>query len=242
MQKENNMKPFLYGLLLQWKMNLRNKDIVVFYYLVPLLFYLFMSTVFIAIIPNVQQTLIASMTIFGITMGGILGSPYPLIELFSYDIRKSYQVANIPLYTLVLSNFLSAFIHLLIMSLIIFISAPLLFQVTLPADILHYLLSLILILCTTLSIGTIFGLYVKSSAKLAMYTQIIFLPSIVLSGIMFPLDLLPSFLQICSFLLPATWGYQLLAEIPSSPFPLFLLTGICLYCIYKRLITYKKTI
>lgn len=45
-----------------------------------------------------------------------------------------------------------------------------------------------------------------------MISQIIFLPSILLSGIMFSMDLLPEGFEIAGKIFPAAWGYKLLVD------------------------------
>lgn len=64
----------------------------------------------------------------------------------------------------------------------------------------------------SLSIGSILGLVVKNQAKLTMIAQLVFLPSIMLSGIMFPIDLLPGFLETIGCMFPAFWGYRLMLD------------------------------
>lgn len=56
------------------------------------------------------------------------------------------------------------------------------------------------------------GLAVKSQAKLTIYSQMIFLPSIMLSGIMFSAALLPRFLRAVGMLFPASWGFRLMVD------------------------------
>lgn len=63
-----------------------------------------------------------------------------------------------------------------------------------------------------LGIGGVLGLVVKNRAKLTMVSQLVFLPSIMLSGIMFPIDLLPDVLLIIGRIFPASWGYQLMLD------------------------------
>ena len=53
---------------------------------------------------------------------------------------------------------------------------------------------------------------VKNQAKLTMIAQLVFLPSIMLSGIMFPIDLLPDFLETIGRIFPASWGYRLMLD------------------------------
>lgn len=202
------MAAFLYGVGLQLKLSIRNKEILVTYYIVPLVFYLFMGMIFTSIIPDAYKTLIQSMTVFGVTMGGVLGSPAPLVEIYGSDIKKSYIAGNIPLWTAAAGNFLSAFVHMFIMSLIIFVTAPTLFDAVIPRNLVGYFLFLALLIAASLSIGMVYGVFIKSTSKLGMVTQFVFLPSIMLSGIMFPGSLLPKTLQYIGKIFPATWGYQ----------------------------------
>ena len=91
--------------------------------------------------------------------------------------------------------FLSAFVHLMISCAIILLLAPILFEATLPVQLPFFFLALAIYILVSLSIGSILGLVVKNQAKLTMIAQLVFLPSIMLSGIMFPIDLLPDFLE-----------------------------------------------
>lgn len=201
------MSALLYGVGLQWKMDIRNKGILLKYYIVPLVFFAFMGGIFSSINPTAYKTLIQSMTIFGVTMGAVLGSPTSLVELFGTEMKKAYTVAAIPLWSIVINNFISAFIHLMIMSVAIFLIAPIAFHASAPENVGVYFISLLFFIVACLCVGTLLGLYVKSTSRLTMVAQFVFLPSIMLSGIMFPTDMLPNALQYVAKLLPATWGY-----------------------------------
>jgi len=230
------MRAFLYGIQLQWKLSLRNKEILLTYYVVPLIFYLFIGGIFTAIIPDAHKTLIQSMTVFSTTMGGLLGAPAPLVEFYGGEIKKSYRAGQVPLWTMAAGNFISAFLHLLLVSFIIFFTAPLLFDAAVPADLSSFFLSLMLLIATSLSVGTVFGLFVKHTSKLGMATQLVFLPSIMLSGIMFSAKLLPQALQTAGKLLPATWGYEAMCQGGiETMIPLYILLSIMLVIILIQL-------
>lgn len=168
------MRVFIYQIGLNWKLNLRSKELLVHYYVVPLVFYLFIGGVFISILPDANKTIIQVMSVFAITMGGVLGSPYPLVEFYHSDIKKAYQVGKIPLWTIAASNFISGIMHLFVMSLIILISAPIIFKAQIPENIFIYLLGVILFIIVSLSIGMVFGVFFKSAAKMGMATQLVF--------------------------------------------------------------------
>jgi ABC-2 type transport system permease protein len=206
------MSAFLYGVILQWKIDLRNKGVFLTYYVVPLVFFAFMGGIFSSINPTAKYTLIQSMTIFGVTMGAFLGVPTPLVELYGSEIKKAYKVGGIPLWIASLNNFLSALIHLFLMSLAIFFIAPLAYEAKVPENLAVYFLSLAIFIIACLSVGTVLGLLIKSASKLTMASQFIFLPSIMLAGIMFPVDMLPKILENVGKIFPATWGFKLMTS------------------------------
>ena len=93
------------------------------------------------------------------------------------------------------------------MSIVLFILALLIFDAHVPSNLFMYFVTLEIFIIASLSIGTILGLTVKSTSKLTMVSQLVFLPSIMLSGIMFPVEMLPIVLQSIGGIFPATWGF-----------------------------------
>lgn len=145
-------------------------------------------------------------------MGALIGLPPSLVEIYSSDIKKVYQANGVPLILgLALTN-ISAYIHLFIMSIILYIAAPLVFHAKIPENPRMYFMSLAIFIAVSLSIASIIGLAVKDQAKTSMFSIIVFLPSIMLSGIMFPIELLPEAFESIGKLFPAAWGYQLMTE------------------------------
>lgn len=206
------MRAFLYGVFLQWKLDMRSKTLLITCYIVPLLFFAVMGGIFTSVMPQAKDTLIQSMTVFGVTMGALIGLPPSLVEIYSTDIKKVYKANGVPLYLgLVLTN-ISAYIHLFIMSVVLYFAAPLAFNAEIPDNPGRYFISLAVFIAVSLSIASIIGLAVKDQAKTSMVSIIIFLPSILLSGIMFPIDLLPKAFQTAGKIFPASWGYRIMAD------------------------------
>ena len=189
------MNGFLYGITLQWKMDIRSKSLLVTCYIVPLIFFLLMGGIFTSVMPEMRSTLIQSMIVMNVSMGAFIGLPPSLTETYGSDIKKIYKANGVPLYSGLLTMFLSAFVHLMISCVIILLLAPILFEAALPVQLPLFFLALAIYIIVSLSIGSVLGLAVKNQAKLTMTAQLVFLPSIMLSGIMFPVDLLPGFLE-----------------------------------------------
>ena len=206
------MKAMLYGIKVQLKIDIRSKTLLVTCYVVPLLFFAIMGGIFTSLMPEAKNTLIQSMTVMGVSMGAFIGVPPSMVEVYGTDIKKMYIAIGIPLCFGVITLVVSAFIHLMIMSMIIFTLAPIVFHSTIPSNIPLYFITLALFVIVSLAISCVLGLAVKNQAKLTMYSQVVFLPSIMLSGIMFSAELLPNFLESMGKLFPATWGYTLLIQ------------------------------
>lgn len=202
------MSAFLYGLALQWKLDIRSKAMLITCYLIPLVFYVFLGGIFTSLTPESKNTMIQGMSIFGVSMGALVGFPSELMEVYSSSIKKVYKANGVSIMSGVLIHFLSSFIHLFLMSMIIFVTAPFIFDSALPSNLPAYFGTLIVFIATTLSIGCIFGLLLKDQAKLTMFSQIAFMPSIMLSGIMFPVKLLPNALIYIGKIFPASWAFE----------------------------------
>lgn len=206
------MNGFLYGVALQWKLDIRSKSLLVTCYIVPLMFFLLVGGIFTSVMPEMKSTLIQSMIVMIVSMGALIGVPPSLVETYRSDVKKVYQANGVPLYLGLITMFFSAFVHLMISCVIILLLAPILFEATLPAQLPFLFLALAIYIMVSLSIGSVLGLLVKNQAKLTMIAQLVFLPSIMLSGIMFPIDLLPDFLKNIGRMFPASWGYRLMLD------------------------------
>ena len=164
------------------------------------------------------------MTVFAVTMGALIGLPPSLAEIYRSDVKNAYQANGVPLASgLILTN-ISAFVHLLIMSSVLYVIAPIAFDAKIPEQPGTYLGGLVILIAVSLSAASIIGLAVKDTANTSMFSILLFLPSIMLSGIMFPMDLLPKPFEIAGKLFPAAWGYKLMT---SSSFSLQTLCPLC---------------
>ncbi len=223
------MRAFVYGVCLQWRLDLRSRTMLISCYLVPLLFFAVMGEIFSAVMPAARMTLTQSMTVFGVTMGALIGLPPSLVEIYGSNIHKVYRANGVPRALGAALTGLSAFVHLAILSAVITIAAPLAFDAAPPARPGQYAAGLAVLLAATLSVASVVGLAVRDPAKTTMISILLFLPSILLSGILFPAELLPGVLRAVGALFPATWGFRLLTadtDVFSMLWPLLVTLGV----------------
>lgn len=206
------MEAFLYGVSLQWKLDIRSRTLLTTCYIVPLLFFVVMGGIFTSVMPGAEQTLIQSMTVFGVTMGALIGLPPSLVEIYGGDIKKVYKANGVPLCLGLVLTTISTLIHLFIMSILIYILAPLFFDAVIPQNPAVYFTSLVIFILVSLGMACMIGLGVKEQAKTPMFSILIFLPSTMLSGIMFPVEMLPEAFKTAGRIFPASWGYRMMIQ------------------------------
>ena len=159
--------------------------------------------------------------------------------VYGSDIRKVYQVSGIPGWVGFVLPMLSAFCHLLLMSVLLFGLSFLCFGGEIPSNLQEYVLALILLLLTSLFMAGVVGLGVKDQAKTSLFSILLFLPSILLSGVFFPAELLSPVLEGVGKCFPAFWGSRLLmggfhwTDILPLAGLLFLYGGLCILLLKK---------
>ena len=127
------MGAFLYGTALQWRLDIRSRTLLITCYVVPLLFFAMMGGPFTSVNPSARETLVPSMTVMGVSMGALIGLPPSLVEIYGSDIKKMYKANGVPLYFGLIPALLSTFLHLMLMSAVIYLAAPPAFGAAAPA-------------------------------------------------------------------------------------------------------------
>ena len=201
------MIAFLKHMTIQFKLGLRDKTLLIDFYIVPLGFYLIMGSVMSSINPQYMHTLITSLIAFGVTMGALQGVSAPLSKLREGGTLRSYRVIGIPEHSVLLTELLSTFLHLLIMSVIILVTAPIFFKADYPKNFILFFAVLFLFILATTAAGMLIGV-IFSSHMAAMFSTVVFVFSVMVSGMMFEPSMLPKVLMYIGRILPATYAVQ----------------------------------
>ncbi len=95
-------------------------------------------------------------------------------------------------------------LHLLIVAAVITITAPLLFSAPLPANWLNYVIIFFALTIACAGISVLIGTISANSRMTVLWSQVIFVPSMLLGGLMIPYSMLPGIAGKFAQLLPAT--------------------------------------
>jgi ABC-2 type transport system permease protein len=134
----------------------------------------------------------------------MLGLPDPLVNAREMGILRSYKINGIPSISILAIPALTTMLHLAIVAAVMTISAPLLFDAPLPVDWLGYVLSFVAMAVACAGIAVLIGVISPSTRMTVMWSQVVFVPSMMLGGLMLPYSLLPEAVARISQILPAT--------------------------------------
>ena len=144
------------------------------------------------------------MVVFGILAATLLGIPDPLVNARENGIFRSYKINGVPSTSILIIPALTTILHLVIVTAIITAHRA----SALPGPAAGELAELILIFlalafaCAGLSV--LIGVISPSSRMTVLWSQLIFVPSMLLGGLMLPYSMLPDIAGKFAQLLPAT--------------------------------------
>ena len=202
------MTAFTNHFLFEFKTGLRNPGAMMMNYLLPLGFYAGMGFVMVAINPGYKELLIPSMIVFAALSSNILGLPNGHVEAREAGIYRSFKINGVPAISILSTPTLSTSVHLLIIAIIIALTATPLFDAVPPENYLALFLVTLLTAFTFSTLGMLIGVVSSSSRTVVLLSQLIYLPSILLGGVMIPIALIPESIQKFSGLLPSTYAMQ----------------------------------
>jgi ABC-2 type transport system permease protein len=203
------MKAYLVHIQFEFRNAVRDGSLLLMNYLFPLAVYLVIGGIMVKINPSFQQSLIPSMMMFSILSSFILSLPSPLVTARLTGIFRSYRINGVPAWNILTIPALTSFAHMILVGAIIMVTAGPLFHAPMPVHYGWFILGFILICFACAGYGTLIGVIAKNPSMTILWTQLIFLPSTMIGGIMFPTDLLPGSMKTISSLLPTSWARQL---------------------------------
>lgn len=198
------MTAFIHHFSFEFRTGIRNKQLLLMNYLFPLGFYLMMGFVMAGISPLFLDTMTPAMVVFAVLAATLLGIPDPLVNARENGIFRSYKINGVPSISILLIPTLTTMLHLVIVAAIITATAPWLFDAPAPGNWFNYILVFASLAFAMTSISVLIGVVAPNSRVTVLYSQIFFIPSILLAGLMFPYEMLPDVVGKIAQLLPAT--------------------------------------
>ena len=139
-----------------------------------------------AVNPLFRETMIPAMIIFAVLSGTLLSLPDALVTARKAGIFRSYKINGVPALSILIIPALAVLLHLVVIMIIITSTAPLAFSAPLPVNWLGFALVFAISVATCAGLSLLIGVVSSSSQMTVLLGQTIFLPSMLLGGLMLP--------------------------------------------------------
>ena len=209
------MSAFMNHFSFEFRTGIRNKELLLMNYLFPLGFYVMAGMFVTELNPAFRETVIPSMILFAIMVSMLLGLPQPLVTAREVGIFRSYKINGVPAISILTIPALTTMLHTLIVAVVITATAPLIFDAPLPVNWPGFIVVFLLTAFAFIGISLLISVISSSSRATVLWSQLIFLPSMMIGGLMIPAHMMPDALARIGMLLPSTYSmsaFQRLAQ------------------------------
>jgi len=203
------MKAFKNHFIFEFKTGIRDKNLLLLNYLFPLGFFIMLGFLMKSINPDFIEIIIPSMLVISILISTILGLPDPLVKSREAGIFRSYKINGVPSTSLIAIPPLTIIMHEIIVAIIIILTAFSIFNAPLPKNLFYFILIFLLTAFICAGLGVLIGVASSSSRATILWSQLIFLPSMLIGGFFIPYNVLPDILKRIGMLLPSTHAVNL---------------------------------
>jgi ABC-2 type transport system permease protein len=198
------MRAFASHFSFEFRTGIRDKTLLLMNYLFPIGLYAMMGLLMVELNPPFIETMIPAMIIIAIMSGTILSLPNPLVTAREAGIFRSYKINGVPAISILTIPALTTILHMVVVAVIITATAPLFFSAPVPVNWLGFILFFLLASFTHAGLGMLISVISSSTRTVVLWSQLIFLPSMMLGGLMIPYSMLPDTIGKVALLLPAT--------------------------------------
>jgi ABC-2 type transport system permease protein len=200
------MNAFIHHFQYDFRTGLRDKSLLLMNYLFPLSVYILFGLLMTGLNPTFITTMIPAMILLAMMSSDLLGLPNPMVESREVGIFRSFKINGVPALSILTIPVVSTFVHLLLVSIIITFTAGPFFHANIPTHWGYFILVFVITAFTMGSLGVLIGVISTNTRATVLFSQAIFLPSMILGGLMVPTSMLSPILYRVALLLPTTYA------------------------------------
>lgn len=207
------MKAFAHHFSFEFRTGIRNKNAAFLNYAFPISLYLMMGFIMPSINPSFRDAIIPAMVTVAIMAATLLGLPDPLVNARESGIFRSYKINGIPATSILVIPALTTMLHLSVVAILISVTAPVLFDALAPSNWLGLAIVFAVTAFACAGLGVLISVVAPDTRSTVLLSQLIFLPSMLVGGLMIPYSMLPEGVGRMSRLLPATHAMNAFNEL-----------------------------
>jgi imidazolonepropionase-like amidohydrolase/ABC-type multidrug transport system permease subunit len=199
------MKAFLALLKIDLKLAMRNRGVLFFNYLFPLIFFFMFAQMYHAREGKVILLVVTMVTVIGVLGNGLWGAGMRAVQEREENILRRYKVTPITPVPLLAASMITGVIIYLPSVILLLLLANRIYGMAVPSSIVSYILFVCVGAIALRSIGLIIAAVVNSNQEAQILINLVYMPMLLLSGATIPLTFMPGWLQIITQFIPATY-------------------------------------
>lgn len=210
------MKSFWILLKNEWKLNIRNMNMVIFAVIMPLIVLVILGFIY-GVKPAaegaeytfMEQSFGALCTI-SICAGGLMGLPLVVSEYRERKILKRFQVTPVSPVRLLAVESTIYVLYCIVSMVTLMVAGTIFWNIRIYGSWTGFLGSWLLTMVSTLSIGMMVGGIAKNTKTASVIASVLYFPMLIFSGATLPFEVMPDFMQKIVSIFPMTQGIQLM--------------------------------
>jgi ABC-2 type transport system permease protein len=211
------MSAFAHHLAYDFKTGIRDKSKLLMFYLFPLVFFALMGSLMTALNPFFKETMLPGMILFAVMSSALLSFPGGIVNAREHGVFRSFRINGVPVASILVIPVIGAAVHMTVVSIVISLGGARLFGGVAPSNLLGFTAAGLLSYVAFAGIGVLIGTASAKDNASMLIAQLIYIPSILLGGLMMPASVLPAAFQRISLLLPATHAMTAFTGLGGMP-------------------------
>ena len=207
------MKAFAYHLTYDLRSALRDRGRLLLFHLFPLVFFALCASFMTAVNPFFREAMLPGMVLFAVMSACLLATPSALVQARENGVFRSFRVNGVPSASILSVPVIGAGLHVAAVSAVIAVAGVLVFGGRAPSSAVGFAVAGLLSYAAYAAIGVLIGVAASKDTSATLLSQLVFIPSILLGGLMVPARVLPEGLQRIALLLPSTHCMRVFAGL-----------------------------
>ena len=199
------MKVYLALIRIDLKLAFRDKSVLVFNYLFPLVFFFIFAETMHAERGGTISYVVTMVLVLGVLGNGLFGAGMRATQEREQNILRRFKVAPISALPILVASVVTGLVTYIPAVVVVFGLAIGGYNMAIPPEMLSLVGLLLLGVVAFRSIGLIVASVVNSMQEAQLLTQLLYMPMLFLSGATFPLATLPEWAQVVAQFLPASY-------------------------------------
>ena len=203
------MKPYLAQIKSNLRLMGRDRSVLFFSYLFPLVFFFPFAQMFGGKQSAAAMAqVIAMVLMIGVLGNGFFGAGMRAVLDRETNVLRRFKVAPINAGPIIIASLVSGLVAFLPTVFLFIFFARIIYHMPVPSNFLSLIIFVCIGVVSFRAMGMIIAATVNSAQEAGILTQVLYLPMLLMSGATFPMTFMPIWLQKIAQFLPATYLFQ----------------------------------